>query len=575
MSKLKQVFSSAVFRLLVIVLTVVVALNVLTLVLSSAVITEVEHQVSAETQSAMDLYMAQVDSAVRRINLELYALSRESQDFARLNDKEVADRDEYYRQLQSVVSLGNDMNDLLEDNSLIGGVFCLFPHKDMWLFRSGNSRQDPRIKAYLEEELADGESRTNAWSIVDVAGEPVLLILSVYRQARYGAWIYLSDLDGIHWNSGESGIIRAFADEDGAVRYADRGELPRLDLNEVYPRIDGENWVQICSRSEYTPLCYVQLLPKGEITESMPAAIRLLVILSIVALAIIPVLVVAMLRWVVRPVGKLTRAMEHVEAGRMDYRIEEDGGGTEFDRLNRHFNQMMDEVSELKIHVYEEKLKSQKIKMRFLSQQIQPHFMINTLNILYSYEQEEYPLIQRMLLCLSRYFRYIVNANTDLVELGEELDHIRNYFEIQQARYLKTFHATVACQPGLEGCLIPPLLIQNFAENAIKHSLNLDGMVDIEVDVRQTESGRIHIRISDTGAGISLDVLEKIACFQRTGQFQKGLGVGIQNAIDRLNIIYGGEADFRIGRRESGGTRIDIELPIRRKELPEYERDFD
>lgn len=573
MNKLKQVFSSAVFRLLAIVLMVVVGLNVLTLVLSSTVIDEVEHQVSAETQSAMDLYMAQVDSAVQRITLKLYELSREDLDFARISEKEVTDNNEYYRQLQSLVNLSIDMDNLMEDNSLVSGIFCLFPHKDIWLFRSGNSRQDPLIKRFLEEDLSEDRAQSNVWRIVDVSGEPVLLLLADYRQAWYGAWIYLSDITDAQWATGTGGSIRSFTDPDGVVKYIDRGDLTELDLTNQYPRINGENWVQICSRSQNSPLCYVQLLPKGEITDSMPSAIRLLLVLSVMALAIIPVLVVTMLRWVVRPVNKLTRAMEHIEGGDMDYRIEESGKVTEFERLNRHFNHMMDEVSELKIDVYEEKLKSQKIKMRFLSQQIQPHFIINTLNILYSYEKEEYPLIQRMLLCLSRYFRYIVNANTDLVEIGRELDHIRNYFEIQQARYLKTFTASVTCEAGLEGCLIPPLIIQNFAENAIKHSLDLDAIVDITVEVRKTDEDRVHICVADNGAGISDEVLEKIALFQQTGQFQKGLGVGIQNAVDRLNIIYGGHASFRIGRRSTGGTRIDIELPLRRKEHSDYERD--
>lgn len=67
----------------------------------------------------------------------------------------------------------------------------------------------------------------------------------------------------------------------------------------------------------------------------------------------------------------------------------------EFTQINKSFNRMMDQVSDLKIHVYEIQLEKQQIKMKFLSQQIQPHFIMNTLNILYSYEQEEYPLIRK------------------------------------------------------------------------------------------------------------------------------------------------------------------------------------
>lgn len=112
--------------------------------------------------------------------------------------------------------------------------------------------------------------------------------------------------------------------------------------------------------------------------------------------------------------------------------------------------------------------------MRYLSQQIQPHFVLNTLNILYSYEPEEYPLIQKMILCLSKYFRYIVKVHSDFVELSQELAHIKNYFEIQEARYPEQFDYYVESEEGMDDLLIPPLLIQNFTENSIKYAIDME-----------------------------------------------------------------------------------------------------
>ena len=571
-----NVFSSAVFRLIVIVLAVVIPLNLLTLILGNTVIDEVERQFSLETQNALQLYMSQLDDSLKRINLRMYTLARGDVDFSYLNDKKSADTDEYYRQMQSVVNLGNTMDDILDDHTLIGGVYACFPEKDYYVGRGGTSRQSEAVKDYVLEAAAGQHTEDyRSWSLVRAGGEPFLLVVSGYRQAWYGAWVSLrtlADTMGL-FDDGDS-ALQAFTDGAGTVYEASRDDVQNLDINASSQRYNGTNCTLVKAGSAYSDLYCVRLLSNGQITDSLPLAIRVLQILSIVSVLIIPVIVIAMRRWVVRPVGMLVDAMAKIEQGDMDYRIPDRSVGSEFDRINGHFNHMMDEVSELKISVYEQKLKSEKIRMGFLSQQIQPHFILNTLNILYSYEPEEYPLSRKMILCLSKYFRYVVNANEDFVELGQELKHIRNYFEIQQARFLHAFRATVEYDEDLAGCLIPPLIVQNFTENAIKHSF-VPGRI-VEITVRAWREGeRLHVQISDTGTGIPDEVLERIEEFRKTREFRADLGVGIQNSIDRLEILYGGQARLDISRQDPQGTRIKMELPMKQKEAADDERDFD
>lgn len=570
-----KVFSSAVFRLIVIVLAVVIPMNLLTLILGNRVITEVERQVSLETQNALNLYMNQVDDALQRMNTTLYLLAREDVDFARLNVKEVTDQDEYYRQMQAVVNLSNTLENVLEDNSLIDGAFAYFPEKDYFIQKA--SQYAVTMKAQiLEEASTESGVSLGTWQLVQVGETPFLLLCSYYRSAYYGAWIDLSKLARTFGFFEEGGSeLQAFTDENGKIYFASASAGESLDINATSQRYLGTGYTLVKAFSERSDLCYVQVLSKSEMTESMPTAIRVLQLLSVMALLIVPVIMFAVRRWIVRPIGKLTEAMEEIEQGNMDFRIEQGKVGTEFEQINRNFNHMMDEVSELKINVYEEKLKSQHIKMAFLSQQIQPHFILNTLNILYSYEKEEYELSQKMILCLSKYFRYVVNANTDLVELEKELEHIQNYFEIQQARFLKTFRATVVYDKEVADCLVPPLLIQNFTENAIKHSLIPGQVVSIVVEAQKTEDDKLHICVYDTGSGIPKEVLERIKEYQETQEFNADLGVGIQNSIDRLDIVFGDSADLQISRIDPQGTRIDIKLPIKRKELGADERGFD
>lgn len=555
MKRWENVFSSAVFRLIVIVLAVVIPLNLLTLVLGSTVITEVERQVSLETQGAIQLYMGQVDDAAGRIGTKMYMLAHEDGDFCRLNDKEV-DTEEYYRQLQSVVRLGNTMEDILEDHSLIGGIYAYFPDKDYFIQQGGTTAQKTALAEYIPNGA--GGSGQGGWQLELIGEEPFLLLMSRYHNAQYGAWISLYSLASLFGGD----ALQAFTDGDGIVYYASNDNIRDIDLSTPYQTVDGENCTLVRTQSARTKLCYVRVMPKSQMANALPDAIRLLQVLSVVAVLVIPVIVVAMQHWIVRPVNLLTGAMERIERGDVDYRIPESNVGSEYDRINCNFNRMMDEVSELKISMYEQQLKTDKIRLGFLSQQIQPHFILNALNVLYSYEPEEYALIQKMILCLSKYFRYVVNANADFVELGKELLHIRNYFEIQQARFSRAFRAEVKWDENVAHCLIPPLIVQNFTENAIKHALVPGEVVSITVHA-YASGNRLHISICDTGPGISEQVLERIEEFRRTREFRQDLGVGIQNAIDRLEIIYGEQASMRIERAEPSGTQIFIELPMK------------
>ena len=560
------------FRLIVIIMAVVVPLNFLTLILGNTVITEVERQISLETQNALNLYMDQVDDAMKRINTDLYVLSRENENFARLNLKDVVDRDEYYRQIQSIVSLGNDFTEELEDNSLVDGVYAYFPEKD-YVVQS----QSSRLSTELIENfvMTRGADEYQDWHVEWIGGAPYLVLVSAYKNAYYGAWISLSELAKIigFYEANESDL-QAFSSTAGNVYLATKTDVVKLNMETPSQKVDGVTYTLVKAESRYADLCYVQVLSKSQMASSLPSVIRVLQILSVVAVLIIPVILWAMQHWIARPVGKLVRAMERIEQGDVDYRIEKSKVGSDFDLINNHFNRVMDEVSELKINMYEQQLKNEKVRLGFLSQQIQPHFIINTLNILYSYEPEEYQLSQKMILCLSKYFRYVVNAPQDYVELGQEMEHIRNYFEIQQARFLRSFQATVVYDEEVADCLIPPLIIQNFTENAIKHSFVPGQMTSIVAEARKEGGDRIHICVYDTGAGIPDEVLERIEEFRKTREFRLDLGVGIQNSIDRLDLLYGDQASLDIRRIEPQGTRIDIVIPIKRKEAGADERDF-
>ena len=577
MKRCREVTSTAVFRLSMILFAVVIPLNLLTLVLAGMAISEAERQVAGESQNSLRLYMVQVDDAMDRIQNKLYLTVRQDADFAWLNTKPMETPSETYRALQSVVRLNNTLEGIVDDYRIIDGTFEFFPDKDIFMLQGDTSVSSPGMRQMVEQHVQEEKQPVyQGWQVMQMGQRDVLAFIAGYQDAYYGAWIGMETLSEAMELNGyaNTNTLQLLTDSGGEVYASNDRTLIHLQQDQVNSQY-AKAHSTVRADSTVADLSYVQLIPRWEISGALPLAIRVMQILAVAALGIIPIIIVALQRWFVSPVHKLTEAMRRIEQGDMNYRIEEKSRALEFARIYHHFNHMMDEVSELKISVYEKQLESQKIKMRFLSQQIQPHFILNALNVLYSYEQQEYPLIQKMILCLSRYFRYVVNANADFVELGPELVHIGNYFEIQQARYLKNFQATVSCDPELKDCLVPPLLIQNFAENVIKHSLSMEGTVNVTIQVRKEGTDMLYIGIADNGSGISQTVLDRIQRFRETRQYQDGLGIGIQNSIERIDMLYGGAGTLNISRRVPRGTLVEIRLPIRREEGIDHDGDFD
>jgi two-component system sensor histidine kinase YesM len=129
--------------------------------------------------------------------------------------------------------------------------------------------------------------------------------------------------------------------------------------------------------------------------------------------------------------------MGKVKGGNWSVRVETDKDAEEFRILGRSFNTMMTEIQTLRVNVFEEQLNKQREELQRLQMQVNPHFFLNSLNIIYNLAKvKNYSLIMEMSLSLIRYFRFLFRSNISLVKLKEELDHTRNYLGIQSMRFL-------------------------------------------------------------------------------------------------------------------------------------------
>lgn len=166
----------------------------------------------------------------------------------------------------------------------------------------------------------------------------------------------------------------------------------------------------------------------------------------------------------------------------------------------------------------------------------------------------------------SQYFRYIFRNTQDLVPLEKELLHVEHYMQIQKLRFGDCFSYQVHAEEGTGAVQIPPILIQTFIENSIKHAGILDDGFCIRTDVswapsKENEHGNIQIQISDSGEGFPPDVLELLNTSTPLQQIN-GHRIGITNAIQRLQLLYPDDsAAITFSNLSQGGACVTILLP--------------
>ena len=186
-----------------------------------------------------------------------------------------------------------------------------------------------------------------------------------------------------------------------------------------------------------------------------------------------------------------------------------------------------------------------------LRAQLHPHFLFNSLHTIASLVRDERNAdAVRLISALGDLLRRGLDSTDQRIPLGEEVDLLQRYIDIQSARFGDRLRIAVDVEPGLAGASVPSWLIQPLVENAIQHGFStLPGGGTITVSARH-EPGTIAIAVEDTGAGVppgwSLD---------------RTTGTGLKNLRARLAALYGSHGAIEAGGRPAGGFTVRVTLP--------------
>jgi LytS/YehU family sensor histidine kinase len=197
-------------------------------------------------------------------------------------------------------------------------------------------------------------------------------------------------------------------------------------------------------------------------------------------------------------------------------------------------------------------------QIRMLHYQINPHFLFNTLNAISSLVLDRRnDQAEKMLLRLAGFLRYSLDRQpTELAAFTAELEAQRKYLEIEQTRFGDKLSVQFDIEPGLENAKLPSLILQPILENAIKYAITPN-----------TEGGHIDVRAYRDGALLRVSVEDDGPGLPSAPPSRRRRGVGLANARERLELIYGDRAGLSAKNREPRGCRIDIWLPFEEEKV--------
>jgi two-component system LytT family sensor kinase len=200
-------------------------------------------------------------------------------------------------------------------------------------------------------------------------------------------------------------------------------------------------------------------------------------------------------------------------------------------------------------------------RMEALQNQINPHFLFNTLNSISSLIRVDPDTARMLIVKLANILRRLLRQTDAFVRLRDEIEFIDDYLAIEVVRFGgdKLRVVKEIDTASLES-LVPSMLLQPLVENSIQHGLSpkIEGGTII-LRSRLAES-KITLELEDDGVGMDPAGVAQVEVAQV--EMKVGAGIGMQNVTERLNILYSGAARMTVGSRNGQGTLITLELPL-------------
>lgn len=306
---------------------------------------------------------------------------------------------------------------------------------------------------------------------------------------------------------------------------------------------------------------------KIQLNQEVQHVILISILLGGCIVIVVILITSAILNSITKPIQELCGITSRIAEGNFSDRANvqtED----ELEVLSDSVNDMSENLEVLVNQIKEDERKMRHAELRLLQEQINPHFLYNTLDtIVWLIEGDDPDKAVDVVVALSEFFRLVLSKGKEYISILEEKEHIRGYLEIQQVRYQDILDYEIAIAPELYSYKILKLTLQPLVENSLYHGIKCKrqkGKICVTGKLQQSDSPQkdtILLCVEDSGIGMEIDDVNRLRTEIEKPCKETEKGFGLANVNERIRMNFGAEYGMTIESEKGGGTKVSIIIP--------------
>ncbi|SHJ87343.1 two-component system, sensor histidine kinase YesM [Clostridium cavendishii DSM 21758] len=288
-------------------------------------------------------------------------------------------------------------------------------------------------------------------------------------------------------------------------------------------------------------------------------------ILALVLIILVNFIVYYKFKKLERRTNNILNSIEEVENGNLESRIAIGSENDEIALISKRFNFMCERLDRYIKQVYVAEIKQKNAEIMAFQNQINPHFLYNTLeSIRMKAVTNGDKQVGKMLYNLATLFRNMVKQDT-YITMRLELEHCKMYLELYKFKYENKFDYIIECDEELTSIEVIKFSIQPIIENFLIHGINHDSEDNLlMISVTANDDNVVNVIVEDNGLGMSKEQLKKINKIINEGD-QSHKSIGLTNVNERIKLAYGIEFGLSLDESPMGGAKVIIKIPRRIK----------
>jgi two-component system sensor histidine kinase YesM len=297
-------------------------------------------------------------------------------------------------------------------------------------------------------------------------------------------------------------------------------------------------------------------VPRQAVLEGSYRTATLTLLLSLLFAALATTVALSYFNRMTRRLGDLGENLRSVENGDYGRQIEV-GGERELRALQTSFNSMSRTIRELISERYRTQIQLQYSELKALENQIKPHFLYNTMDVIkFKALRAGAGDVVVLIETLARFFRSTLGSGNRIISLEEEVHHIDLYLQLQNYRFENRISLVQEIPQELRSIPMLRFLLQPLVENAVIHGIQPKSSHcgTIRITAR-CEQDTLRLQVSDDGVGMSPETLASILV-------AKGRVYGVQNVHHRIQVFYGKAYGLSYRYSNPDGTCVEVSLPV-------------